>query len=499
MVDERLDGLAAERSAEALATIDADIFDLAPVSLWLQDFSGLLALFAEWRAAGIEALGPYFAADHARVMECVNRVRTIKVNQHTIELYGASSEAELLASLAHIVGEDDVASVAGGFVHLWDGHRSFVRRAVNRSISGRPMNVLVTGTVLPGHEQSLDRVLVAVQDFTMQEVARRDLAESERYARGLFDHSPISLWVEDFSAVRRHMEVLRSQDIVDLRGFMASHEHFASLCLEAVRIVDVNDYTLRLFRAPDRLTLLSRLPEVLRDKVVETFEDQLVELWNGKLQQEREITSYALGGEELHLHMQLSIFPGHENDWSLVLVALTDISARKRAESYLEYLGTHDELTKLLNRAFYAAEIERLQRKQQFPISVIVIDLNGLKRINDDQGHMVGDEMLRRLGEVLDKAVDPPGRACRIGGDEFAILLPQTEAGAAESLLEAIRSLLFINNQFHVAAPLQIAAGFAMITTGERIEDAIRLADQRMYDEKARFYQAQDAQQTHRR
>ncbi len=78
--------------------------------------------------------------------------------------------------------------------------------------------------------------------------------------------------------------------------------------------------------------------------------------------------------------------PGHEGDWSLVQVALTDITARKKAEAYLEYLGKHDVLTKLHNRAFYMDELNRLERKSLRPVSAIVIDLNGLKDANDQRG-----------------------------------------------------------------------------------------------------------------
>jgi diguanylate cyclase (GGDEF)-like protein len=478
--------------------MDADIFDLAPVSLWLQDYGGLLPLFAAWRAAGVESLAEFFAEDYSRIAECVARVRVVRVNRYTVDLYRASRAEDLLGSLAHMACHCDLPGIGGLFVQLWEGRGGFVHQLVNRSATGRLMNVVLTGTVLPGHEHTLGEVLVAVQDLTMQEATRRDLAESERYARGLFDHSPISLWVENFSVIKRVLDEMRGRGVTDLRRVIAADEGFAHRCLEAIRIVDVNDYTLKLFQAPDRETLLSRLPDILRDKVVDTFKDELVDLWEGKLQQEREITSYALGGAELHLHMQLSVFPGHENDWSLVLVALTDISARKRAEASLDYLRTHDVLTELLNRAFYVEEIERLRIRPQTPVSVIVIDLNGLKRVNDLQGHMVGDEMLRRLGRVLEGAVRPPGRACRIGGDEFAILLPRTDMAVAQSLLGEVRAALLAENRLHPDAPLEIAAGVATVEEGERLEDAIRLADQRMYDEKARFYEARGTQPRHR-
>ena len=114
----------------------------------------------------------------------------------------------------------------------------------------------------------------------------------------------------------------------------------------------------------------------------EQFREQLIDLWHGKTFQQREIVNYSLNGDELHLHLQFSVLPGHEHDWSLVQVALTDITARKKAEAYLEYLGKHDVLTKLYNRTFYADELNRLERKGPFPVTVIVVDLNGLKAVN---------------------------------------------------------------------------------------------------------------------
>ena len=92
------------------------------------------------------------------------------------------------------------------------------------------------------------------------------------------------------------------------------------------------------------------------------FREQLIDLWQGKLFQQREVVNYSLTGDELHLHLQFSVLPGHERDWSLVQIALTDITARKKAEAYLEFLGKHDVLTKLYNRSFYVDEMNRLER-----------------------------------------------------------------------------------------------------------------------------------------
>jgi PAS domain-containing protein len=163
--------------------------------------------------------------------------------------------------------------------------------------------------------------------------------------RALFEHSPVSLWVEDFSAIRLLLEEVRAQGIDDFRVFTDVHPEFIDRCMEAIRVIDVNRQTLQMFAAPDKATLLHQVDAVFRDEMSLHFREQLIELWNGKLFQQREVVNYTLTGDTLHVYMQLSVLPGHEHDWSKVQVALIDITARKKAEAYLEYLGKHDVLT----------------------------------------------------------------------------------------------------------------------------------------------------------
>jgi diguanylate cyclase (GGDEF)-like protein len=184
--------------------------------------------------------------------------------------------------------------------------------------------------------------------------------------------------------------------------------------------------------------------------------------------------------------------PGHEHDWSLVQIGLTDITARKKAEVYLEFLGKHDVLTKLYNRSFYVDELNRLERKGLRPVTAIMVDLNGLKNANDQWGHAVGDALLQRAGEVLGKAVDRPGCAARIGGDEFAILLPGVDAVGAGMLMEDITRLVEISNQFYPGMPLSLSMGAATSEIGERLESVIRRADAEMYRAKRDYYASHD-------
>jgi diguanylate cyclase (GGDEF)-like protein len=470
---------------------DAMMFEVAPVSLWLEDYSAVKTLFDAWRAAGIRDLRAYLAEDPARVRACVAGMRIVRVNRRTLSLFEADDLPHLVANLDRIFRDEMLTNLVEELAQLWDGKRAFVGAGVNYSLKGRRIDMQIKGALLPGHETNWGRVLVAVEDVSEREGARRLLALSEDYSRGLFEHSPISLWVEDFSKVRLLLEEVRERGIEDFRVFTDVHPEFVVRCMSEIRVIDVNAHTLRLFAAPDKKTLLARLRDVFRDAMAQPFREQLIDLWEGKLFQQREVVNYSLDGAALHLHLQFSVFPGRERDWSLVQVALTDITARKKAEAYLEYLGKHDVLTKLYNRSFFVDELNRLERKGPSPVTALVIDVNGLKAANDQLGHAAGDEVLRRAGEVLSKLVDEPCCVARIGGDEFVVLMPGRVERDGEELTEAIDNLVALNNQYYSSVPLSFAIGAATSRPGERLESVVRRADAAMYVKKHAYYSDQ--------
>ncbi|MNN25746.1 putative diguanylate cyclase YedQ [compost metagenome] len=177
-----------------------------------------------------------------------------------------------------------------------------------------------------------------------------------------------------------------------------------------------------------------------------------------------------------------------------MLVSLTDITARKKAEAYVEFLGKHDVLTKLYNRAYYEDELARLGRKGPWPVSVVAVDLNGLKQVNDQYGHGDGDALLRRTGEVLKKAVGEQACVARIGGDEFMVLLPGNDERGAATVVDQIQQVVELNNQFYPGARLSFSIGAATCAQGDRLTDTVKLADSRMYEDKRAHYEAVGAE-----
>ena len=469
---------------------DAEMFDLAPVSLWLEDYSALKKHFDTLQAQGVVDVRAYLKQDPERVRVCSAHIQIVKVNRKTLALFGADDLAMLSSNIASIFRDDMLTTHVEEPGQLWDGRSEFFSTIVNYTLAGKRLDIELKGSILPGYENDWRRVLIAIEDVTERETARRKLTSSEEYARGLFEHSPVSLWVEDFSSIKRLLEEMRARGISDFRVFTDVHPDFVERCMSEIRVIDVNRQTLDLFSAPDKATLLQRLDEAFRDEMRQHFHEQLIDLWHGKLFQQREVVNYSLEGMELHFYLQFSVLPGYEASWSQVQIALTDITARKKAETYLEYLGKHDVLTKLHNRSFYVDELNRLERKGPTPITIVIIDLDGLKFVNDQLGHAAGDALLTRVGEVLEKVAEKPAQAARIGGDEFAVLLPGSDEIAGKAVIDQINKLVELNNQFYGEPRLSLSLGAATSLPGERMEALLKRADLRMYQAKCERFTA---------
>lgn len=181
--------------------------------------------------------------------------------------------------------------------------------------------------------------------------------------------------------------------------------------------------------------------------------------------------------------------PRHASDGSYngTLAIFRDITERKLLEEKLRYQSTHDTMTNLFNRAFFDETLENFDPRNSPLTGIIIVDVDGLKEVNDQDGHKAGDRLIQQVAGILTASFRSSDIIARIGGDEFAILLFNTDEN---HLHQAVLRLRHNLEQANASIPeheqISFSIGGATTTPTRDLNQALMLADMRMYRQKRR-------------
>jgi diguanylate cyclase (GGDEF)-like protein/PAS domain S-box-containing protein len=165
------------------------------------------------------------------------------------------------------------------------------------------------------------------------------------------------------------------------------------------------------------------------------------------------------------------------------VIVFRDFSEYRDRQKKIEYLSFHDPLTGLYNRRFMEDAVSRTDIGKNLPLTIMTVDVNGLKLTNDAFGHKTGDQLLMTVADILKQACRPDAVIARMGGDEFQILMPSTSAEEAERIRQSICKAAAAVTFDSVIVSLAI--GYSVKNDpGESIDTTIMNADNQMYREK---------------
>jgi len=172
-----------------------------------------------------------------------------------------------------------------------------------------------------------------------------------------------------------------------------------------------------------------------------------------------------------------------------------DITDLKLGEEKLRYLSLHDPLTGLYNRIYFEEEMSRIDKTRYGAVGILACDVDGLKLVNDTLGHDQGDRLLAAAARVIRGSFREGDLAARIGGDEFAIILPNTTESAVENACQRIQEAVESYNAVTPELPLSISVGFAIRNGSHKnLKDVFKEADNHMYRKK--LYRTQSVRST---
>ncbi len=187
-----------------------------------------------------------------------------------------------------------------------------------------------------------------------------------------------------------------------------------------------------------------------------------------------------------YIWLEESIIPIYNEKRELVgLVGYCrNIQARKELEEKLKKIGYYDCLTGIRNRTYFQNELDNLHFKVNKEIGIIICDLDNLKEVNDNFGHLRGDNLLKSFGQILDEFTSENILTARIGGDEFAILIKgESYEFVEDTYYKLLKSIENYNND--VDLPIKVSIGFAYSDTSiGNTRKVYNEADKKMYQNK---------------
>jgi diguanylate cyclase (GGDEF)-like protein/PAS domain S-box-containing protein len=313
-----------------------------------------------------------------------------------------------------------------------------------------------------------------------------------------FNRLSISLYrsqnnLEEQIEERTH-ELRQSQNLVQRALDMAP----SALCLfnfRQDRFVYVNQQILKIYGIPAEEFLASRERDVLtiiHPEDLPLYQGMRAALADGKENAETQLRVRPPGSEAsaeecrwLKLNAQV-IERGDTGQPLLILFAAVDITAAHEAAERLQFTSTHDGLTGLYNWAAFDEALEKMHTSGNFPVSIIIMDVDNLKQINDSEGHTAGDRALRHIGRLLAGVFRADDIVARLGGDEFGALLPGVDEDRARQVIKRLRARLAEGNSKDGVQGDLLSIGVHTAHTPESLRSAKLAADQDMYRDKQR-------------
>jgi class 3 adenylate cyclase/HAMP domain-containing protein len=256
------------------------------------------------------------------------------------------------------------------------------------------------------HIRSMDEIGVLGTSFVDMskdlEGSYKKLEEYSNRYRALFEYSPTSLWEEDFSAVKTYVDGLRNEGIQDVRRHFLDHPEESMHCTGLIKILDVNESTLKLYEADSKEAMVKGLSKILADPSHDILKEQVLAIAEGK-PFEMQCVNRTLTGREITVLMKAAIPPGFETTWAKVLISVHDLSERMRATFLKDMFGRYlsEEVT---NTLLENPDLVNLGGEKR-SVTIMISDLRGFtslaERLEPEQVVQILNTYFEVMVEVL--------------------------------------------------------------------------------------------------
>ncbi|MBN2080599.1 PAS domain S-box protein [bacterium] len=251
----------------------------------------------------------------------------LDVNDAYCQLLGYTREELLSKHISEIDVDESTAEVRQHIQQILEtGYDLFETR--HRHKNGELIDVEISVTF----SREFGSFFAFIRDIRERRRAESALRDSQQRFASLFDNVPISIWEEDFSAVKAELERIKAEGVTDLDEYLRAHPELVTHCISLVRILGINRTTFEMLQFESADDLFADLGKVLTPSSMEAIRQQLLAIWQGRTSISLETYQRTGTGREIPILLKWAVPPGHTASYDRVLISFTDLTQRKKAE-----------------------------------------------------------------------------------------------------------------------------------------------------------------------